>query len=153
MQTIVWRKCSSCKKDLFTKQKYYVCSVSSCTVRSTDYAFCSIACWERHLPIAKHRDAGAVEAIAPTQAVAESSGEGGVKRIVRPGGTSSVSSAPKEVLIVASKLKDYIKARADMNTSASVLDILSDKVRQITDDAIDQARAEGRKTVLDRDFK
>ncbi len=74
------------------------------------------------------------------------------------GGTPSTSSSSKEpiphdILIVASKLKDYIRARSDMNTSASVMDILSDIVRIECDRAIDNARREGRKTVLDRDFK
>jgi histone H3/H4 len=39
-----------------------------------------------------------------------------------------------------------------MNTSASVMDVLSDYVRVLCDRAIDNARSEGRKTVLDRDF-
>ncbi|MGZ5279139.1 MAG: hypothetical protein ACXWC9_04310, partial [Pseudobdellovibrionaceae bacterium] len=68
---------------------------------------------------------------------------------------SSPASAniPQDTLIVASKLKDYIRARSEMNTSASVMDILSDIVRIECDRAIDNARREGRKTVLDRDFK
>jgi histone H3/H4 len=40
-----------------------------------------------------------------------------------------------------------------MNTSESVLDELSQIVREHTDRAIEQARADGRKTVMDRDFK
>lgn len=69
------------------------------------------------------------------------------------GASSSANAIPKDILIVASKLKDYIRARSDMNTSASVMDILSDIVRIECDRAIDNARREGRKTVLDRDFK
>ena len=65
----------------------------------------------------------------------------------------SINTAPKDILIVASKLKNYIKARSDMNTSASVMDILSEKVRRLCDDAIEEAHRQGRKTVLDRDFK
>ncbi len=64
-----------------------------------------------------------------------------------------MAGVPKDILIVASKLKDYIRARSDMNTSASVMDILSDIVRIECDRAIESARREGRKTVLDRDFK
>jgi histone H3/H4 len=55
-------------------------------------------------------------------------------------------------LIIASRLKEYITARSEYNTSGSVMDVLSDHIRVITDRAIDNARAEGRKTVLDRDF-
>lgn len=65
----------------------------------------------------------------------------------------SASPLPHDILIVASKLKDYIRAKADMNTSADVMDILSDIVRMRTDEAIENARREGRKTVLDRDYR
>lgn len=57
-----------------------------------------------------------------------------------------------EVLVVASKVKNYIKDNGDMKTSASVLSALSDKIRAMCDGAIASARADGRKTVLDRDF-
>lgn len=57
-----------------------------------------------------------------------------------------------EVLVVASKIKGYIKSSGDMKTSAGVLDVLSDRLRAMCDQAIESARSEGRKTVLDRDF-
>lgn len=57
-----------------------------------------------------------------------------------------------EVLVVASKIKSYIRARSEMNTSAAVLEALSSKVRQLCDTAIENAKKEGRKTVMDRDF-
>lgn len=40
-----------------------------------------------------------------------------------------------------------------MNTSGGVMDVLSDYVRVLCDRAIDNARADGRKTVMDRDFE
>ncbi len=57
-----------------------------------------------------------------------------------------------EVLVVASKVKAYIKTQGEMKTSASVLEALSDKIRSMCDAAIETARSDGRKTVLDRDF-
>jgi len=64
------------------------------------------------------------------------------------------NTIPREVLIVASRLKEYIDARSGgYNTSASVMDVLSDYVRILCDRAIDQARADGRRTVMDRDFE
>ncbi len=57
-----------------------------------------------------------------------------------------------EVLVVASKLKNYIRAKSGMNTSGAVMSALSEKVRQLCDQAIDNAKREGRKTVMDRDF-
>ncbi len=56
-----------------------------------------------------------------------------------------------EVLVVASKIKTYIKDQGDMKTSASVLGALSDRIRTMCNEAIESARSDGRKTVLDRD--
>jgi hypothetical protein len=61
-------------------------------------------------------------------------------------------AVPREVLIVVSKLKAYVKARSGMNTSDGAMDVLSDIVRELCDAAIRKAAAEGRKTVMDRDF-
>jgi hypothetical protein len=60
-----WRKCSNCKKTIESKATYYKCSVSTCTAKRTNYVFCSVACWECHLPGANHRKAGAIESKAP----------------------------------------------------------------------------------------
>lgn len=159
----VWRKCSSCKKPILLGAKHYVCSVSTCNGQRTGYVFCSVPCFEIHLPGARHKDAAAIESVAPrtpepAAAASSMSGAGTVdprRKIIRgPENVSSTAapSGPKEVLIIASRLKDYIQARADMNTSASVMDVLSDQVRVLCDRAIENARADGRKTVLDRDF-
>jgi histone H3/H4 len=61
-------------------------------------------------------------------------------------------SDASEVLVVVSKIKSYIKDRSGMNTSGGVAPVLSDKVRRLCDEAIERARADGRKTVMDRDF-
>lgn len=60
--------------------------------------------------------------------------------------------ADQEVLVVVSKLKTYIKEKSGMNTSGGVAAVLSDAVRRMCDEAIERARNEGRKTVMDRDF-
>lgn len=140
-----WRQCSSCKKPIAYGAKYYLCSVSTCNGQRTGYVFCSVECFERHLPGARHKDAGAVEAQAPQRRVV--SGGSAVTAAM-----AQKKSAPEEVLIIASRLKDYIHAKSEYNTSASVMDVLSNYVRILCDRAIDNARAEGRKTVLDRDF-
>jgi hypothetical protein len=57
----------------------------------------------------------------------------------------------REILIVVSKMKKYIKDRSGMNCSDAVAEGLSDHVRAVCDEAIRAAGAEGRKTVLDRD--
>ncbi|HTF36288.1 MAG TPA: hypothetical protein VK714_21610 [Myxococcota bacterium] len=53
---------------------------------------------------------------------------------------------------MASKLKSYVRAASGMNTSDGVLDVLSDSVRALCDEAIRSAQRDGRKTVMDRDF-
>ncbi len=58
----------------------------------------------------------------------------------------------KESLIVASKLKGYIREKSGMNTSSAVIDAVSDKLRALCDTAIENAKKDGRKTVMDRDF-
>lgn len=60
--------------------------------------------------------------------------------------------ATAEVLVVASKLKNYIRSKAGMNTSMAVIEALSNKIRQLCDQAIENAKRDGRKTVMDRDF-
>ena len=61
-------------------------------------------------------------------------------------------SDSKEVLVVASKVKAYIKEQGEMKTSGNVLDALSERLRTLCDGAIESARSDGRKTVLDRDI-
>lgn len=196
-----WRSCSTCKKQIRYKSKYFECSVSTCTGKRTGYVFCSIHCWESHLPGAKHRDAGAIEKSSPSfedwkkECQQESGGAAvgtattshsavnsaatgvtGVRRIISGpampgainlGGHSSTQSAKafgtagaggkssmeNEVLVVVSKMKQYIKDISDMNTSADVAEILSDMIRHSCNEAVDKARQDGRKTVMARDFK
>lgn len=152
-----WRQCSACKKPIAFESKHYLCSVSTCNGLRTGYVFCSVSCFERHLPGARHRDAGAIESVAPKAKAAGVS----TAAAVSASASTRLSSAklsnanqklPREVLIIASRLKEYIQAKSEYNTSASVMEVLSDQVRVLCDRAIDNAKAEGRKTVLDRDF-
>jgi len=152
----VWRKCSSCKKDIGLGAPYYVCSVSTCQGKVTNYAFCSVNCWDAHLPIERHRSdsAGAIERRAPMQPEAAAP----ARRIVSPGGSpaapsgSATSSVDDEILVVVSKVRKYVADRSGMNTSASVYDVLTTRIKQLCDRAIEQARSDGRKTLMDRDF-
>jgi hypothetical protein len=122
--------------------------------------FCSVSCWEVHLPDANHREAWAVERRAPAKLEADANNagafaaSGGQRRLVRPAPAtpSAAPSAPAEVLIIASRLKDYVRARAGYNTSDKVLEPLSEIVRRVCDQAIENARRDGRMTLLDRDI-
>jgi histone H3/H4 len=61
-------------------------------------------------------------------------------------------NSDKEILVVASKIKKYVRSVAGMSTSANVLPKWSDAIRSLCDQAIENAKTDGRKTVMDRDF-
>ncbi|MDJ0866797.1 MAG: hypothetical protein QNK03_11860 [Myxococcota bacterium] len=166
-----WRRCSSCKNPIGFRETYWVCNVSTCNRKRTGLIFCTVSCWDAHLSLVRHRESWAVERTAPSQAEwereqaaekaapAPSAGapasDRAPRRVVpsQPArATSGDAELPRDVLIVASKLKAYVKARSGMNTSDRVLEPLSEAVRRLADRAIEKARRDERKTVLDRDF-
>jgi len=169
-----WKKCSACKKPIAFGAAYYVCNVSTCNRKRTALQFCDVSCWEVHLPVARHRESWAEERRAPSQgeaarqAAAEASGQSAPRKPRRiiaekqsspaassaagEAGRDSQSAPAQEVLIVASRLKEYIRASSGYKTSERVLGPLSDIVREVAEEAIQNARADGRMTVLDRDI-
>ena len=166
--TAGWRRCSSCKTDIGWGRAYWVCSVTTCNRDRTGLVFCSDNCWEAHVPVMRHREAWAVEkrapsgpnaGLAPPPAQPPPPARGSVSKLApaapphSTSGAVSATDAEGEVLVVASKLKAYVRARSEMSTSDKVMDLLSDRVRALCDQAIRRAAADGRKTVLDRDFK
>jgi hypothetical protein len=163
----VWHHCSICKKPIGFEEAHFLCSVSTCNRKRTGLFFCSVQCWDAHLPMMRHRDAWAEEARSPSrreweqqlaeererEAVADAEDDEPVpapRRRIVSGGEEEL---PKDVLVVVSKLKAYVKARSGMNTSDGVVGVLSDHVRRLCDLAIRNAERDGRKTVLDRDFE
>lgn len=67
------------------------------------------------------------------------------------GGVHLNDIVDRDMMIVVSKLKKYIKDRSGMNCSDAVAEVLSDHVRVLCDDSIRAAGRDERKTVLDRD--
>ncbi len=59
----------------------------------------------------------------------------------------------KEILVVASKLKAFIKDDHELNTAGNVLPHLSELVRKLCFEAAQNAKSDGRKTLMDRDFR
>lgn len=155
-----YRVCSVCRTPIPFLGRYYRCSVSTCNRNRTALYFCSVPCWDAHLPEARHRDAWAEEARAPSreafeaaeraseQAEATMTAEKPPERKIVAAPPDQV---PREILIIASRLKAYVRARSGFNTSDAVMDVLSNHLRRICDQAIDHASLDGRKTVLDRD--
>jgi hypothetical protein len=152
-----WRKCTSCKGPIAFNQKYWICSVSTCNRVRTGLFFCSVACFDAHVPVMNHRDSGALEKTAPTKEGAKrqealeraqerATTEKGPTPIVQSGETKH------DILVVVSKTKDYVRAASGFNTSDGVMPVLSDRVRALLDEAIRRAAQDGRKTVMDRDF-
>jgi hypothetical protein len=225
-----WLRCTECKSEIAFGEKYYQCSVSTCNRSKLRLVFCSIVCWDSHLGEARHREAWAEEARAPTreawqreqaseparpaapavpmtsagpprQAPAVSSagpprpapapapsssssssaaapprpagsapspapspsaspGSAPIRRVVGDASQATAAAvegvklaevADRDILIVVSKMKKYIKDRSGMNCSDAVADMLSDHVRLLCDEAIRTAARDERKTVLDRD--
>ena len=160
-----WRVCTTCRKPLAFGAEYYRCSVSTCQRRTTSYTFCSPECHQAHVPVLNHREAWAEPQVAPTRAAwevqlaeetepARPNERGAVARDASATGSTALrdDEVPDDILIVASKLKAYVRARSGMNTSDGVMQALSKLVRAWTDDAIRSAGADNRKTVMDRDF-
>ncbi|MBP9086763.1 MAG: hypothetical protein KBG15_11630 [Kofleriaceae bacterium] len=97
-------------------------------------------------------------AATPTASAAPATHQEIRRQVVSPSATPAGTNNPvlsasfdREVLIVVSKMKKYIRDRSGMNCSDGVADMLSEHVRALCDDAIRVAAQDGRKTVLDRD--
>jgi histone H3/H4 len=155
-----FRRCTTCKDPIAFEARYFNCSVSTCNRKRMTLVFCSVSCWEAHQADARHRDAGAEEAKAPTRAEWERETR---EERDRAGGREPERLAPAmsrvshsiahEVLVVTTRLKAYIQERAGMSTSDRVFNVLSDHVRELLDLAIAAAGRDGRKTVMDRDLE
>jgi histone H3/H4 len=174
-----YRRCSTCKQPIAFESQYFACSVSTCNHKRTGLFFCSVPCWDAHVPGARHRDAWAIAQTAPSRAelvasetaraarvpsdASPENADPARRRVVSPA-VASRTDAPAErsagassrddhdVLVVVSKLKQYIRSHAGMNTSDNVSGVLSDHLRELCREAIRVAAGDDRKTVMNRDF-
>ena len=62
-----WKKCNICKAEIGYNAKYFVCNVSTCTRKRTGLSFCSVSCWDAHLPDMRHKEAWAEERTSPSK--------------------------------------------------------------------------------------
>ncbi|HTV19442.1 MAG TPA: hypothetical protein VMG12_12240 [Polyangiaceae bacterium] len=171
-----WKHCNICKSPIAFQAEYFVCSVSTCNRKRTGLLFCSLPCFEAHLPTARHRDAWAEREQAPSASewratlAAEASTAAGAAPAApaaSSGGAAARSAEPRsappaptpegptdehEILVVVSKLKKYVRDWSGMNTSDAAMNVISDHLRELCREATRHAGADGRRTVLDRDF-
>ena len=176
-----WLKCTACRNPIPFGATHQVCSVSTCNRPRNPMVFCTVSCWDSHVADARHREAWAVEARAPSRAAWEADREHHpvsaptqvvaappvVRRVVgdvAPGtsaapsagstamtGSSLADVVDRDMLVVVSKMKKYIKDRSGMSCADGVGDVLSEHLRAICDESIRAAGRADRKTVLERD--
>lgn len=122
--------------------------MSGCRARATNYVFCSVPCWDAHIPTERHRPdtAAAIEKRAPRNAEESEKLEGGKRIIVQDD-----KLGEDELLVVVSKVRKYVAEKSGLNTSASAYEALTNRIKRLCDRAIEEARRQGRKTVMDRD--
>ncbi|NGX46203.1 MAG: hypothetical protein K940chlam2_01389 [Chlamydiae bacterium] len=58
-----------------------------------------------------------------------------------------------ETLVVVSKIKTFVKNSSQMSTAANVMPKLTQIVEEACLKAVENARRDNRKTVMDRDFE
>jgi hypothetical protein len=160
-----WRKCTTCKKLIGFNQKYWVCSVSTCNRQRTGLVFCNLSCFDAHVPVLNHRDAGAFEKRSPSEAEWKREQEGQSAKPTAPAPKPAATPGPStanapsrgpteaEILVVVSKVKEYIRKRSGMNTSDAVMRRLTTWVIRWSEEAMKNAKQAGRETVLDRDVR
>jgi hypothetical protein len=164
MSESFWRRCSTCKREIRFDVPYWACSVTTCNRQGNAFVFCMVSCWDAHVPTMRHREAWAEERRSPRREDWESARSQPPAREPAPApapaaaaqpspaAAAAPAEIPREILIIASRLKQYVRACSGMNTSESVMEVLSRRVRALCDDAILRAQEDGRKTLMDRDF-
>ena len=50
--------CATCRKLIPMEVKTIRCTVASCNTGRLKLRFCTVKCWEKHVPTARHRKAG-----------------------------------------------------------------------------------------------
>jgi hypothetical protein len=132
-----WRHCNLCKVAIGFEAEYFICSVSTCNRKRTGLFFCSLACFEAHLPTARHRDAWAERQRSPSMAAAraereaeereaeaDTDGTSGAPPAVIPGATPGV--APTRRLVTpASPVRAAADEQEPGESGADVLIVVS----------------------------
>ena len=155
MESSRFRVCTICRKDIAFGAEYFRCSVSTCNVGKLPQYFCALDCFTAHLPTMRHRDAWAEKTRAPPPRPRRRSSITKPVRLLSPSARRAPSLSCRRRISSSwsPSLKAYVRARSVISTSDGVLPVLSDLLRRTCDAAIQRAAADGRKTVMDRDFE
>jgi hypothetical protein len=110
-----------------------------------------------------HKSAGADEYHSPTKLESEKLENSNSRvRIVNTTKTEEDVSSKnvnsknvnvEDILVVVSKLKNFVKDSSGMNTAGDVMPVLSDIIRKTCSAAVENAEKDGRRTLMARDFK
>jgi hypothetical protein len=132
-----WRHCNLCKVGIGFEAEYFICSVSTCNRKRTGLYFCSLACFEAHLPTARHRDAWAERQRSPSVAAARAEREADERESAAdtegasaspPAGTlgATPGMAPARRLVTpASPVRDAAEEQEPGESGAEVLIVVS----------------------------
>src|SRR5207248_9749836 len=99
------------------------CSTSTSNRKHNGFFFCAVSCWDAHVPMMRHRESWAEQHTAPTREAVEreqQAEQAPHKASGTPAVRSGTAGSSQDVLIVVSKLKQYIKQQAAMNTADTV---------------------------------
>lgn len=161
-----WRRCSNCKGEIGLGATYWICSVTTCQRVRAPIQFCKPDCWAVHNEIENHRDGWAVEKKAPTTpdaAPATTAPASVAPTRSTPPKAAATTSPPREraavapagdaaeILVVASRFKEFLADTHGVRCSDDVFATLSEHLRRLAREAAEAARRAGRKTMLDRD--
>jgi hypothetical protein len=69
MSDEVFATCSMCKKRVLYGATFFRCSVTACNAGKFKLIFCSAACFQKHLPTARHRNASIIQETAARAAL------------------------------------------------------------------------------------
>jgi len=87
-----WKRCNTCKKPIAFATDYFTCNVSTCNRKGTDFAFCSVSCWDAHVPVLSY---GAALLLSGIGFIVLALGA------LRPATTAAKKSAPGTVPVTA----------------------------------------------------
>lgn len=153
-----WRRCSNCKNEIALGARYWICSVTTCQRVRAPIQFCKPDCWAVHNEIETHRDGWAVEqkapatpdaAPAPASPTPPRAAPTKASRDGQPTPAPGIDGA--EILVVASRFKEFLADTYGVRCSDDVFPTLSEHLRRLAREGAEASRRAGRKTMLDRD--